>query len=87
MPAADQVLGPYGALILAVALLGLAAKVIQKLWQEHIAADERERADDRDQRDRALGLLDLSLQNNRDAIAAWTKRDATDAARARRTDR
>ena len=57
--------------------------VVGVLWREHLKAD----ADDRRQRDTALSLLDLSLQNNRDAIAAWSKRDAADAARVRRTDR
>ena len=57
--------------------------VVGVLWREHLKAD----ADDRTQRDRALGLLDLSLQNNRDAISAWAKRDDTDAARVRRSDR
>lgn len=57
--------------------------VVGVLWREHLKAD----ADDRKQRDAALSLLDLSLQNNRDAIAAWSKRDAADAARVRRTDR
>ena len=64
-------------------LAGTMATVVGVLWRLHLQAD----ADDRTQRDRALGLLDLSLQNNRDAISAWAKRDDTDAARVRRSDR
>lgn len=40
----------------------------------------------RSERDKYAALLDTSLQNNRDAIAAWGKRDATDAARKRASD-
>ena len=65
------------------ALAGTMVTVVGVLWRLHLQAD----ADDRAQRDRALNALDQSLQNNRDAIAAWSKRDAADAARARRTDR
>lgn len=57
--------------------------VVGLLWKEHLKADE----DDRRQRDQALTLLDLSLQNNRDAISAWAKRDELDGARSRRGDR
>lgn len=58
----------------------------QKAITERVKAVEAAAADDRAQRDEALRLLDLSLQNNRDAIAAWGKRDDTDAARRRRSD-
>lgn len=82
MPSPEQLAGPTGAIVALIAVLGIAARVIQVLWQNHLEADR----DDRAQRDRALGLLDLSLQNNRDAIAAWEQRDRTDAARTRRGD-
>lgn len=82
MPTPEQLSGPLGALILALFVLGVAGKVIWALWQNHLEADR----DDRAQRDKALGLLDLSLQNNRDAISAWEQRDRTDAARTRRGD-
>lgn len=42
--------GPAGALVLATAILGVAAKVIAELWGEHKRAD----ADDRAERDAAL---------------------------------
>ncbi len=64
------------------ALAGTMVTVVGVLWRLHLQAD----ADDRAQRDRTFELLDLSLQNNRDAIAAWEQRDRTDAARARRGD-
>lgn len=43
----EPLLGPAGALVGAVA-------VIAVLWREHLKADK----DDRDQRDRALGLVE-----------------------------
>ena len=64
------------------ALAGTMVTVVGVLWRLHLQAD----AEDRRQRDRFADLLDLSLQNNRDAIAAWAKRDAADAARTRRGD-
>lgn len=56
------------------------------LWREYQKATSRELSDVRNERDRYAGLLDLSLQNNREAIAAWGQRDATDAARKRSSD-
>lgn len=70
-----ELLGPLG-----LTLAAIAAAVV--LWREHLRAD----ADDRAQRDRFATLLDLSLQNNRDAIAAWEKGIAANAARKRQTD-
>lgn len=64
------------------ALAGTMVTVVGVLWRLHLQAD----AEDRRQRDRFADLLDLSLQNNRDAIAAWAKRDESDAARTRRGD-
>lgn len=63
-------------------LAGTMTTVVGVLWREHLKAD----ADDRRQRDEAFALLSVSLQNNRDAIAAWDKRDANDAARRRLGD-
>lgn len=67
--------------IVAVLSTALTA-VIGALWKLHLDADSRDRL----RGDKLESLLDLSLQNNRDAIAAWDKRNASDAARHRRTD-
>lgn len=49
-----EVTGPFGALVLAVAILGVAGKVIAELWGEHKRSDQ----EDRDERDRAWALLE-----------------------------
>jgi septal ring factor EnvC (AmiA/AmiB activator) len=46
------ILGPLGALALAVVVLGALVKAIAVLWKQHLAAD----ADDRNQRDKALEI-------------------------------
>ena len=71
----DALLGPLALLVGSLLAVGV-------LWREHMKADQ----DDRDQRDKALALLEQSLANNKAAIAAWDKRTAADAARARRGD-
>jgi sensor c-di-GMP phosphodiesterase-like protein len=89
----DQVLqaiaGPTGALVLALIILYVVARVLLALWKEHLAADQR----DREQRDRAQAvsadireLLRQALQANADQIAAWNKRTEQEAARRRRSD-
>lgn len=86
----SAVVGPVGALALALIVLFVVARVLQLLWGEHMKADQR----DRDQRDVAQAnnlatkeLLRLSLENNAKAIEAWNKRNEQDAARQRRSDR
>lgn len=83
MPSPEQLAGPTGAIIALVAVLAMAARVIQVLWKNHLEADQ----DDRDQRDLAQKLLGVSLQNNADAVAAWNRRNEQEAARQRRNDR
>lgn len=68
--------GPWAVVIF------LGGALILFLGREHLKADQ----DDRDQRDKALTLLESSLANNKAAIAAWDKRSAADAARHRRLD-
>jgi hypothetical protein len=84
------ILGPVGALALAITILYFGARAFRALWTEHLKADQ----DDRDQRDRAQAvsadlreLLRKSLDNNAEAISAWNKRNEQDAARQRRSDR
>jgi hypothetical protein len=84
------ILGPVGALALAIVILYFGARAFRALWTEHLKADQ----DDRDQRDRAQAvsadlreLLRKSLDNNAEAISAWNKRNEQDAARQRRSDR
>jgi sensor c-di-GMP phosphodiesterase-like protein len=85
----EAILGPAGALVLALLVLYVVGRVLLTLWKEHLAADER----DREQRDRAQAvsaevrdLLRQSLQNNADQVAAWNKRSDQEAARRRRSD-
>ena len=85
----DAILGPAGALVLALVVLYIVGRVLLTLWKEHLAADER----DREQRDRAQAtsaevreLLRISLQNNADQITAWNKRTDQEAARRRKSD-
>lgn len=64
--------GPFGALLLAVSVLGVAAKVIAELWGEHKRSDQR----DRDENDRAWALLEAitpPLKLLADAQAAATR--------------
>jgi hypothetical protein len=63
--------------------------VVGVLWRAHLLAD----ADDRQQRDKALALLEAALAANHDhAVAqadmakAWDVRNKADAARRRRND-
>lgn len=79
----SAVVGPVGALVLALIILYIVARVVQVLWQKHLEADE----DDRNQRDAAQALLRTALDNNAAAISAWNKRNELDAARQRRGDR
>ena len=85
----SAVVGPVGALALALIVLFVVARVLQLLWGEHMKADQR----DRDQRDVAQAnnlatkeLLRQSLENNAKAIDAWNRRNEQDAARQRRSD-
>ena len=85
----EAILGPAGALVLALVILYIVGRVLLTLWREHLAADER----DRQQRDRAQAvsaevrdLLRQSLQNNADQVAAWNQRSDQEAARPRKSD-
>jgi sensor c-di-GMP phosphodiesterase-like protein len=85
----EAILGPAGALVLALVILYIVGRVLLTLWKEHLAADAR----DREQRDRAQAvsaevrdLLRQSLQNNADQVAAWNKRSDQEAARRRKSD-
>ena len=72
----DQLLGPYGALIGAVAGLGILGRVIQMLWREHKAADARdqERAKQAEDRlDAALAAMKETNDLTDRALAVNTK--------------
>jgi hypothetical protein len=71
----DALLGPLALLV--GALLSVAV-----LWREHLRAD----ADDRAQRDKAIGLLEASLDANQRMAHAWEERNRRDAAARRRSD-
>ena len=79
----DQLTGPAAALVLALVALYVLARVIRALWDQHLTADQ----DDRNQRDTAQALLDLSLRNNAAQIVAWNRRTEQEAARHRRVDK
>ena len=78
----DQLTGPVAALVLAILVIGGLVKAFKVLWTEHLKADQ----DDRDQRDKALALLETSLANNKAAVSAWDRRTAADASRHRKAD-
>ncbi len=78
----SAILGPAGALALAVVVLLVLAKVIQILWRDHLAADR----DDRDQRDRAMALAESMAASNKGMVAAWEARNRADALRRRKAD-
>lgn len=83
--------GPWAVLIFFVGVVAIAvARVLIVAGREHLKADERDRGQ-RDQSEAHVvaleGLLENSLANNADAVAAWNKRNEQDAARARRADR
>lgn len=85
-----DVTGPFGALLLAVAILGIAGKVISELWTEHKRGD----ADDRDQRDKAIarleamvGALDRNTAATAELATAFREYIAEQATRHRSGDR
>ena len=82
MPSPDQLTGPLGALVLALAGLGLAAKAIHTLWKEHLEADR----DDRGQRDRAMALAETAIEGTRRMAEAWEERNRRDRERHRHDD-
>lgn len=77
-----ELLGPVGALVLAILVLGGLVKVLLMLWHEHLKADE----DDRAQRDRALAIVADLVPAVKAMAAAWEARNKADAARRRRGD-
>ena len=64
------------------ALLAAALLAVGVLWREHLKADQ----DDRDQRDRAIGLLEQLVPSVNRMADAWEARNKADAARRRRND-
>lgn len=85
----SQFLGPVAALALAIAVIVALSRFTILLWRVHLEAD----ADDRAQRDRAIGdlaasqeLLRVSLDNHKTSIAAWNRRLDADSARHRKGD-
>ena len=84
MPAGipSEVFGPAGALVLSIAVIAGLVKLAMILWKEHLKADQ----DDRDQRDRAIGLLEQLVPSVNRMADAWEARNKADAARRRRND-
>jgi len=92
-PEASKALAEAGPWAVVIFIGGMAAitftRAVLTLWRTHLEADR----DDRDQRDRALALLEKALDGNREAAAAsksmataWDERNRIDAARRRRID-
>lgn len=79
----DAVLGPLGALALALVVLYYGFRFIRGLIDDHLRSD----LDDRQQRDTALRLLEAEQANAREQISAWNRRNELEAARGRRADR
>lgn len=77
-----EVYGPAGAVVVLAIVAYVLARVIQGLWIEHLRADQ----DDRDQRDRALALLDGILPTLRDISSAIASANRDAATRHRRDD-
>lgn len=57
MPAADQILGPFGATVLLLAIVTLFGRVIQVLWNDHQKRD----AKDSVTLDRAIALSEAQV--------------------------
>lgn len=71
----DALLGPLALLVAALLAIGV-------LWREHMRADQ----DDRDQRDKAMLLLEAALDGTKRMATAWEERNKRDAAARRRGD-
>lgn len=78
----QEVLGPLGALVLALAVIAGLVKFLSMLWKTHLEAD----ADDRAQRDKAIALLEVNLEATQRMARAWEERNKRDAARTRKGD-
>lgn len=66
-----------------VGIIGLtAARMLLVLWREHLKADQ----DDRDQRDRAIAIVETLVPAIKQMANAWDARNKADAARRRRGD-
>jgi len=86
----DAILGPAGALVLALVILYVVGRILLTLWKEHLAADQRDRdqrAEARADADAYRELLREAHSIHRDQVNAWNKRNEQDAARQRRSDR
>lgn len=83
MPSLEQVLGPAGALVIALAVIGGLVRLMQLLWRDHIRAD----VDDRRQRDENFLLARDAVDALKRLAAAFEERNRRDAIhRARKTD-
>lgn len=78
----DQVIGPFGALVVLCLVAGALAKAIQVLWKDHVRADQ----DDRDQRDRAFVLLEAITPAVKELAAAQLEANRRSADTHRRGD-
>lgn len=78
----DQLVGPFGALVVLSFLVAGLAKAVQVLWADHKRADQ----DDRDQRDRALGLVEGIVPTLKELTAAQLEANRRAAASHRRDD-
>jgi low temperature requirement protein LtrA len=75
--------GPWTVLIFFVAVVGIViGRTLQLLWREHLKADQ----DDRDQRDRAIAVVEALVPTIKQMANAWDARNRADAARRRRGD-
>jgi hypothetical protein len=70
-----EIFGPQGLLIAALS-------VIVVLWRDHLRADQ----DDRNQRDKALGIAESAVAGTSRMADAWEARNREDAQRRRQSD-
>lgn len=62
----DQLLGPLGLLVASLLTIGFLARVIQALWKDHLAGDERARTE-------LVGRLDYREQLRKEAVDGQTQ--------------
>ena len=78
----DQIIGPAGALVVLLIVAYALSQVIKVLWADHLRADQA----DRDQRDRALALVEAIAPALKDLASAQHEANRDAAERHRRAD-
>ena len=74
-PPWDLLVGPVGALVIAVLALWVLGRVIQVLWKSHLEDD----AEDKRQRDESQLLLRDAIDGIKRLASAWEERNRREA--------